>query len=1075
MKRLFSPLAVGAAACLLVACGGGSSSDSPSDASGAAMKASQTDASALGPNRVPAPEGIVVPSKLDSRLRNSRGQIDVWVSLDQNSVAGERAALAEAAGIASTDGASMKAAPSLKKSVAEHRQRISDAQAALGGRISSLGGKELARVQTAHNAIAVRIDASQLSQLASLSGVAKVRPVLHYELALAETVPYVGGAAVQATGVDGTGVRVAVIDSGVDYTHKNLGGAGTAAAYEAAYGVDPSDPRTTTTDGLFPTSKVVGGFDFVGETWGRVNNVEVGTRTEDPDPIDFEGHGTHVADIIAGKSADGTHKGMAPGASIIAIKVCSAISSACNGVALLKAMDYALDPDGDGDTDDAVDVINMSLGSDYGQVQDDLTEASSNAVKLGVVVVTSAGNGSNKPYVVGSPSIAPGVISVAQTSVPSAVAIPLTINAPAAIAGVYANTATVEWAPVGSGVTGDVVFFGRGCPAGSVAPGSPADPVVTNPSGKIALIDRGACSVSLKVDNAVKAGATGVIIGLVAAGDAVSFSYGGGTDFKPTLVIQQVLSSRIKAQLNAGQTVNASITSATGIPLVGSMASTSSRGPSISFQTIKPEIGAPGASTSAEVGTGTGQTPFGGTSGAAPMVSGAAALLLQAYPNRSPLKIKAMLMNSAETKVYTNPALVPGEIAPITRIGAGELRVDRAIALTSIAYNRETKSSALSFGAVEAFKPITLERTLVIENFAKSDKVFSVAATFRDAADQATGAVKVQVKPKLRVGGRDREALEVKLTIDPSKLASWALNGGSLGGSGAALNGPEYDGHITLTAGSEKLSIPWHVLPRKAADTEASLTGHGRAGTYVKLRNKGVESGDYDVFSLTGVNPRAPRSELPGPGDNFAFVDLRAVGVRYLPASEFGADYLEFAISTHGRRPHPNYPAEFDVLIDTNSDGTPDFVVFNGENGGFSVTGQNVVYLGNLTTGTATAVFYTDADLNSGNVIFTVPMNSSAGGVNLGVAPGTTINFSVQAYDNYFTGSLTDEIADMRFTPGLARFGVVGDPFGSVPSGTTAQLGLTTATLPDAQSSERGLLMMYRRNAGSEADIVRIR
>ena len=1081
MKRLFSPLAVGAAACLLVACGGGGSSsdDSPADASGLAMKSSQSaDTSttkALSPNRVFAPEGVTMPTRLDSRLRGARGPVDVWVSLDQNSVASERAAMAEAAGLTATDGVAMKSATSLSKGVADHRKRISDSQTALAGRISSLGGKELARVQTAHNAIAVRIDAAQLSQLAALSGVAKVRPVLHYEMTLSETVPYVGAAAVQATGVDGTGVRVAVIDSGVDYTHRNLGGAGTAAAYEAAWGTSHEDPRNTTTDGLFPTAKVVGGFDFVGETWGVVNGTTVGTRTEDPDPIDFDGHGTHVADIIAGKSADGTHKGMAPGASIVAVKACSSVSSSCNGIALLKAMDFALDPDGDGDTSDAVDVINMSLGSDYGQVQDDLTEAASDAVKLGVVVVTSAGNGSNKPYVVGSPSIAPGVISVAQTTVPSDMAQPLTVNAPPAIAGQYNNTATVGWAPIGSGVTGDVAFIGRGCPADAVAPGSPADPLLANPSGKIALIDRGACSVSLKVDYAVKAGATGVLIGLVAPGDAVSFSFGGGTQFAPTLVIQQVLSNSIKTQLNGGQTVNVSITPGSGIPLVGSMASTSSRGPSVSFQTIKPEIGAPGASVSAEVGTGTGETAFGGTSGAAPMVSGAVALLLQAHPNRSPLKIKAMLMNSAETKVFTNPALAPGELAPITRTGAGELRVNRAIGLTTIAYNRATQSSALSFGAVEASQPMVLERTLTVENLGKTDKLFSVAATFRDAGDQASGAVKVVVKPRLRVDGRGRDELEVKLFIDPTKLPTWTLNGGQLGGNGAALNGPEYDGHITLTSGGEKLSIPWHVLPRKAANAQASLLGFGRAGTYVKLLNLGAETGDYDVFSLTGTNPRAPRSELPGPGDNFAFVDLRAVGVRHLPASVFGADYLEFAISTYGRRAHPNYPAEFDVLIDTTGDGTPDYVVFNAENGGFSATGQNLVFLGNLATGTATAVFYTDADLNSGNVIFTVPMNSSAGAVNLGVAPGSTINFSVQAYDNYFSGNLTDEITGMRFTPGQARFGVVGDPFGSVPSWSFTQRGLTTATLPDTQSTESGLLMMFRRNAGTEADIVRIR
>ena len=254
------------------------------------------------------------------------------------------------------------------------------------------------------------------------------------------------------------------------------------------------------------------------------------------------------------------------------------------------------------------------------------------------------------------------------------------------------------------------------------------------------------------------------------------------------------------------------------------MASTSSRGPSISGQSIKPEIGAPGASVSAEVGTGTGETAFGGTSGAAPMVAGAAALMLQAFPNRSPEKIKAMLMNSAETAVYTNPALLPGELAPITRIGAGELRVDRAIAQTAIAWNRATKSAALSFGALEVESHMVVERTLRVENFTNTARNFTITPSFRYANDEASGAVKVQVRSSVHVSAGGHEDIDVKLIIDPSKLSTWTLNGGSLGGNGAALNGPEYDGYITLTAGSEKISVPWHVLPRKAAETDATLS-----------------------------------------------------------------------------------------------------------------------------------------------------------------------------------------------------------------------------------------------------------
>ena len=1079
MQRLFKGALSGAAIAILASCGGASAP--PESSTSAASKSHLSAAARVSSLAVPSGTSSAA---LDPRLTRAKGQVSVWVSLSDPSVAAYQSARMTALGAVMQPRA--LGAPDRVRalSATEHAQRsqLSAHRAALNARqdgvfaqLHGMGARELARVQVAHNAIAVDVDAASLKSIALLPGVVKVRPVLHYELSLSETVPYVGGTAVHNSGRDGTGVTVAVLDSGIDYTHRNLGGAGTLAAYSAAYGTSPADPKNTTLEGLFPTAKVIGGFDFVGETWGIVNGRPIGTRTEDPDPIDFQGHGTHVADIIAGKSLDGLHKGMAPGAKLMAVKVCSAVTTSCNGIALLKAMDFALDPNGDGDTSDAVDVINMSLGSDYGQIEDDLSLASSNAVKLGVVVVTSAGNGGNKPYVVGSPSIAPGVISVAQTQVPSAVANPLKVNAPTAIEGVYGNTATVDWAPVGAGVTGDVARVGRGCPAGSIATDSPEDLYLSSPSGKIALIDRGACSVSLKVDRAARAGATGVLIGLVAAGDAISFSFGGGTDFKPTLVIQQSLSTSIKARLAERETVNVSFSPASAIALVGSMASSSSRGPSISFQTIKPEIGAPGASLSAQVRTGTGETAFGGTSGASPMVAGAAALLLQAFPNRSPAQIKAMLMNSAETTVYTNPALLPGELAPITRIGGGELRVDRAIALNTIAFNRKTDSASLSFGALEVSERMEVEQTLHVQNLSRSEKLFTVTPSFRFGNDQASGAVRVVTKSRLRVSGRETEELEVKLVIDPTKLPDWALNGGSKGGNGAGLNLPEYDGYITLTSGAEKITVPWHVLPRKAARTEASLSERGNRGPSLHLRNRGANDSEYDVFSLTGVSKKIPRADLPAPGDNFAVVDLRSVGVRQLKVvQEDGktVDVLEFAINTNGRRAHPNYPAEFDIEIDANGDGMPDYIVFNTESGGFGASGQNLVVVANLATRVSTTGFFADADLNSGNIIMTVPMNISGG---IAVMPGATLNFGVFAFDNYFSGNLTDAIEGMRFTPGSARFGVVGDPFGAVTGKSSADLGVTTATLPDTLSSELGLLLMYRRNHGKEADAIRIR
>ncbi len=261
MKRIATLIA---AAALLNACGGGSDqAESQASASNASQQAAarqrqdvrrKSAASSISssPHRVAAPAGIVI-NRVDRRLRGRSGEVDVWVSLAQNSVAAERAALAESSGMATAQGGELaKAMGAVRKAAADHRQRIGESQAALASNIASVGGRELARVQVAHNAIAVRIDASQLTQLAALSGVARVRPVLNYEMTLTETVPYVGGTAVQASGRDGTGVTVAVLDSGIDYTHRNLGGPGTTAAYAAAYGASPADPLNTTLDGLFP-------------------------------------------------------------------------------------------------------------------------------------------------------------------------------------------------------------------------------------------------------------------------------------------------------------------------------------------------------------------------------------------------------------------------------------------------------------------------------------------------------------------------------------------------------------------------------------------------------------------------------------------------------------------------------------------------------------------------------------------------------------------------------------------------------------------------------------------------------
>lgn len=948
----------------------------------------------------------------------------------------------------------------------DYLQALDNSQTALVAQVAGLGGRELARLKKAHNAVVVSIHPEQLNRLTALPNVAGVRLLGDYSKALSATVPYIGAATVQAAGVTGAGVKVAVLDSGVDYTHRNLGGAGTTAAYTAAYGAGPASLENKSRDGLFPTAKVYEGYDFVGEEW------PAGPLAPDPDPIDFEGHGTHVADIAAGRSLDNLHKGVAPGAQVLAVKVCSAVSTSCSGIALLQGADFALDPNLDGDLADAVDVMNLSLGTDYGQREDDLTEALRLASLFGVVVVAAAGNAGDKPYIVGSPSTGPAVVSVAQSQVPGALGFPLQINAPASIAGTYTNTETLSFAPVGSGfANAPVTFVGRGCPAGSISPGSPEDPYLANPAGKVALIDRGACNVSLKVDRAAKAGAIGALIGLVAPGDAIGFSFGGGDTFVPSLVITQATSNAIKGAL-ASNIVLATLSPLNTIPLAGSMAVSSSRGPGYSYNAIKPDIAAPGASVSAVAGTGNGETAFSGTSGAAPMIAGAAALLLQSCPICSPMEIKSRMLNTAETNILTNPKTVPGELAPITRMGAGEVRVDRARNVRTMAWDAGDPSAvSMSFGSLRMSAPVVLSRKVVVRNLLGSPRTYSITPEFRYASD-AGGAVAISAPSSIPVPANATGTFTVTLNINASLLPTWSLNGGSRGGDGFRLQGHEFDGFLRISDATDTIRVPWYVLPHKASGLQAS-TASLQLPSVLGVSNSGVAAGSVTIFSLLGTSGRFPASFLPRPGDNFAVVDLRAAGVRHIPnGAGAGLDVLQFGLNTWGERSHPNYPAEFDIFIDGNNDGTDDYHVFNGEAGGLGATGQNVTALRNVATNAQIVRFFTTADLSSSNAILNVVRNDGSAIGGPGIPAGTPIRLTFCASDNYYTGVLTDCIGPVTYTLNNPRFTPSTSAFVLNPLNSQ---NVTVTHAPGGSASQLGLLLFYGdARSGQEAEIVSV-
>lgn len=977
----------------------------------------------------------VTGSALDASLLGAQGGQKVIVRLKVDSVAeakGKGLALGKA-----------------KKAVVQQQEDFL-------GRVLALDpdARILSRVQLVLNAVFVEVDASVLPELANDPAVLRIAPVANYEMDLSETVPYIGAAAVHDMGYDGTGIRVAVLDSGIDYYHAALGGSGDPADYAA-------DDPTIIEPGTFPTAKVVGGFDFVGSEWE--GGPDTPPEAPDPDPLDDgeeAGHGTHVGHIIGGVG------GVAPGVDLYAVKVCSSVSTSCSGLALINGMEFAVDPDGDGDPADAVDVINMSLGADYGQpFDDDLSVAVDNTTSLGVLTVAAAGNGSNKPYVTGTPANAPTALSVAQTNVPSAILPLMEVIAPASIAGLYqavfqpwsvplSETGPIE-APLqyGDGADGNL----NGCEP--FTPGSLA--------GFIVLVDRGACNFTLKISNISQAGGLAGIIGLVAPGEPFSGGDGGDRPIDiPGFMISQADSNTLKSGLP--DTV-VRFDPAVGIPLIGTMVGGSSRGPQHESTTlIKPEIGAPGASVSAIAGTGTGEGPFGGTSGASPMVAGSAALLLQAYPDLSPLETKFRLMNTGDTNIIEDVAA--GTLAPITRIGGGEVRADRAVTSPAAAWEDGGTAGALSFGFADVEKDtLTLHKTVRVRNYSDRDVEYSINPTFRFEDDVANGAVSVQAPKKVKVKAGKDATFPVKLTIDGALLRGNFMNSGSVGSDPSGLTTNEYDGYLVLDDGSQPIHLPWHVLPRKAANVVGRPRLTFEEGVdVVDLTNNGVGTAQNDAYSLLAISDDLPEGGL---GEQSPTPDIRAVGINTFPVragfcSAEPSFVWAFAVNTWERQQHL-LPVSHQILLDTNQDGETDYIVLNRDLSGLGTIsdGRQVTWAVNLATNTASAFFFAEHAMNTGNTVHFIC------GEQVGLTGtdmlATNVDMAVFAQDFYYGGP-GDLVEGLTVTPlGERYFGIPEDipgksegtmtvvDFGPF-TGNTAELGVMLVTNGDRGGGNRG-------------------
>ena len=715
-------------------------------------------------------------------------------------------------------------------------------------------------------------------------------------LELLNSVSWIGGTKTRSDlQLDGSGTSVGVIDTGIDYTHKMFGGAGTPQAYSE------NNPDLLES-GSFPTAKVVGGIDLVGTVFDSSSpNFAQHIPIPDNDPIDEGGHGTHVAGTVAGLG-DGTetYTGVAPNTHLHAIKVFGKDGSTGDAV-VIAALEYSADPNGDGNTDDSLDVINMSLGSSYGTPHVLYTEAIENLVKGDVVVVASAGNsGGTNDYIVGAPSTSDKAISVA-ASIDNmdhnwkfnAVAFKTPSGARILSEAMEASFAK----PIATSgpVTGKLVYIGLA--AADLTPEQKAA-VKDN----VAFIDRGAVAFAEKTRRAAEAGAIGVVVANNIDGDA--FVMGGDGSFEiPAIMITKTLGDRFKADLPSGNVVIEFKTDDKfeRPELIDTLTSFSSRGPRSVDGFIKPEVAAPGANIiSAQMGAGDKGVKFSGTSMAAPHIAGVAALLKQKYPVLTVDQIKSLIVSTA-VSIDDQAAAV----YPVAHMGAGRVQTFEAASAKAV-FSPATVS--LGEVAVEAGK--TVRKEITVSNITDSQVTLNLSSTLDDG-------LTVSLPSSLVLAAGESKVLPLTIKIAPpsnNRDASFELDGFiKVAGDGVAHQIP------VLAVVNKTGRLNSRTLNVAATSSADDLD----AASELTIENRGETAGEALIFNLLGKDGRKESSR-----ENIArntICDLESVGWRVLKKSIDGAEVELLQVALKLYSPVTTWHlCEASILIDGNNDGIAD-------------------------------------------------------------------------------------------------------------------------------------------------------
>jgi minor extracellular serine protease Vpr len=631
-------------------------------------------------------------------------------------------------------------------------------------RKANLNYTERFAFDTLWNGLAIKIDPAQVSTLRRIDGVAAIYPIESVGIPsttgsgsatdLATAVAMTGADIAQSTlGLSGAGVKVAVMDTGIDWNHPDLGG-------------------------CFGTGcRVATGWDFVGSDFTGPTS----TPKPDADPDDCNGHGTHVAGIVG---ANGDVVGVAPAVTFGAYRVFGCTGSTTTDI-MIAAMERALA--------DGMQVLNMSIGSAFQTWSKYPTAAASDrAVNRGMVVVASIGNsGASGVYSAGAPGVGKKVIGVASFDNTHNTLRVFTVTPDGTQIGYNQATAAPNAPTSGTfpmARTGTATSTADACntlPAGSLA-------------GKVALIRRGTCSFNIKANNAQNAGAAAVVIYNNVAGIQSITVAGPPAITIPVVSISDSQGVLIDNRLAAGP-VDMTWTEQVAKFASGTanqISSFSSFGLTAEL-TLKPDIGAPGGNIYSTLPLEQGgHGNLSGTSMASPHVAGAVALLLEARPRTNPNDVRTILQNSADPRVWWG-APTSSFLDNVHRQGAGMLDIDDAIqATTSI------EPGKLSLGETVTPAPTN---SITVTNRGASEVTYSLGHASALATGGSTNAPSYFVAPAT-VAYSQLGVPVTSVTVPAGGRATVDVTVTENAGLGARS---QYGGYLTFTGGGQTFRVPY--------------------------------------------------------------------------------------------------------------------------------------------------------------------------------------------------------------------------------------------------------------------------